>query len=118
MIAPIPELAHPAEVVTILGSSRWKGDILAEVARLTLEGKLVISLGVFGHTDLPEYNWDTDASDLKTMLDALHKQKIDMADSVHVVNPSGYYGESTTREIEYARSLGKPVTFMVPPEVA
>lgn len=112
MIRPIPRLAERAEVVTICGSSRFKTEILAEVARLTLDGKLVISLGLFGHHDLPAYNWDTDASDLKTMLDALHRQKIDMADSVHVVNPGGYYGESTAREIAYARSLGKPVTFM------
>lgn len=112
MIAPIPQLAKRAEVVTICGSSKFKTEILAEVARLTIAGKLVVSLGVFGHHDLPDYNWDTDASDLKTMLDALHRQKIDMADSVHVVNPGGYYGESTAREIAYARSIGKPVTFM------
>lgn len=114
MIAPIPTLRQRAEVVTICGSSKFKDEILAEVARLTLDGALVISLGVFGHHDLPDYNWDTDASDLKTMLDALHKQKIDMADAVHVVNPGGYYGESTRREIEYARLVGKFVTFMEP----
>lgn len=114
MSAPIPQLAELAEVVTICGSSKFKTEILAEVARLTTEGKLVISLGLFGHHDLPDYNWDTDASDLKTMLDALHRQKIDMADSVHVVNPDGYYGESTAREVAYAESLGKRVTWMVP----
>ena len=101
-----------AEVVTICGSTKFKEAIMAENARLTTEGKVVISLGLFGHTDLPDYNWDTDASDLKTMLDALHAQKIDMADRVHVVNVGGYYGESTTREIAYARTLGKPITFM------
>lgn len=105
--------ADRAEVVTICGSTKFKAEILAEVARLTTEGKLVISLGVFGHTDLPDYDWTTDASDLKRMLDALHRQKIDMADRVHVVDVGGYYGESMAREIEYARSLGKPVTFMV-----
>lgn len=111
-INQIPSLERRAEVITICGSSKFKTEILAEVARLTMEGKLVISLGVFGHHDLPGHNWDTDVGELKTMLDALHRQKIDMADSVYVVNPGGYYGESTTREIAYARSLGKPVTFM------
>jgi len=100
-----------AEVVTICGSSKFRDEILSEVARLTMEGKLVISLGMFGHHDFPDLNWDTDATDLKRMLDALHRQKIDMADRVHVVTVGGYYGESTAREIEYARSLGKPVTF-------
>lgn len=106
-----------AEIVTLCGSTKFKDAIHAENMRLTMEGKLVISLGVFGHTDLPDYDWTTDASDLKRMLDALHRQKIDLADRVHVVNVGGYYGESTAREIEYARSLGKPVTFMVAPGV-
>lgn len=103
-------------IITICGSSKFRDEILSEVARLTMEGNLVISLGMFGHHDFPDLNWDTGATDLKTMLDRLHFQKIDMGDSVHVVNPGGYYGESTTHEIEYARSLGKPVTFMVPAE--
>lgn len=102
-----------AEIVTLCGSTKFKDAIHAENMRLTMEGKLVISLGVFGHTDLPDYDWTTDASDLKRMLDAMHRQKIDLADRVHVVNVGGYYGESTAREIAYARSLGKPVTFMV-----
>ncbi len=34
----------------------------------------------------------------KTLLDALHLRKIDLADRVLVVNPRGYIGESTRRE--------------------
>jgi hypothetical protein len=103
-----------AEVVTLCGSTKFKDEIHAENMRLTMAGSLVISLGVFGHTDLPDYDWTTDASDLKRMLDAMHRQKIDMADHVHVVNVGGYYGESTAREIAYARASGKTVTFMEP----
>ena len=44
-------------------------------------------------------------------MDELHLRKIDLADEVHVVNPGGYIGASTRREIEYARSKGKPVKF-------
>lgn len=32
-----------------------------------------------------------------------------MADEVYIVDPGGYVGESTRREIAYAESLGKPV---------
>jgi len=42
---------------------------------------------------------------------ALHLRKIDLADQVLVVNPGGYIGESTSREIAYARDTGKPVSF-------
>lgn len=50
------------------------------------------------------------------MLDAVHLRKIDLADRVLVVNPGGYVGESTTREIAYARGAGKPVAFTHPGE--
>jgi hypothetical protein len=50
----------------------------------------------------------------KAGLDALHLRKIDLADRVLVVNPGGYIGESTNREIAYARAGGKPVSFTDP----
>ncbi|MGW0486514.1 hypothetical protein [Nonomuraea sp. NPDC003214] len=50
----------------------------------------------------------------KTALDALHLRKIDLADRVLVVNPGGYIGESTSREIAYARATGKPISFTDP----
>ena len=51
---------------------------------------------------------------LGILLDALHLRKIDLADRVLVVNPGGYVGESTGREIAYARATGKPVSFTDP----
>ena len=50
----------------------------------------------------------------KSALDALHLRKIDLADRVLVVNPGGYVGESTRREIAYARAAGKPIAFTDP----
>ncbi len=47
----------------------------------------------------------------KAALGALHLAKIDLADRVLVVNPGGYVGESTRREIRYAHRTGKPVEF-------
>lgn len=115
---PVPVTPAPtprAPVITLCGSTKFKDEFISENTRLTMEGNVVISLGLFGHTDLPDYDWTTDATDLKRTLDRLHFQKIDMADRVHVVNPTGYFGESTAREIAYAESLGKPVTYMVAP---
>ncbi len=50
----------------------------------------------------------------KLVLDALHLRKIDLADRVLVVNPGGHLGESTSREIAYARANSKPVSFTDP----
>lgn len=109
--------ANRPRIVTICGSTRFKDEINAADARLTMEGNLVISLGVFGHTDMPDVDWTTGGNDAKRMLDDLHRQKIRLADSVFIVNPGGYVGESTRGEIEYAESLGLPVAYLVEPAV-
>jgi hypothetical protein len=48
-------------------------------------------------------------------LDILHLFKIDDADLVRIFNPGGYLGESTRREVEYARRLKKPIWWLEPP---
>lgn len=103
-------------VIVLCGSTRFKNEINQENARLTLDGNIVISMGVFGHVDMPDSKlWETDSSDTKRMLDTLHKRKIDLADRVHVVNPGGYIGESTAGEIAYATEKGLLVTYLEPP---
>lgn len=78
--------------------------------RLTLEGKIVVAPGVFGHSG------DAMTDEQKFKLDRLHMQKIDLADEVYVVNPGGYIGDSTRREIEYAEHTHKLVSYLVDPE--
>ena len=75
--------------------------------RLTLEGNIVISVGLFGHSGDDEV-WKEGT---KQMLDDMHKRKIDMADSIYVINVGGYIGESTRSEIEYARKQGKQILY-------
>ena len=104
------------EIITLCGSTRFKDEINAANARLTLAGKLVISLGLFGHVDLPDRDWTTNGSEDKRLLDELHKRKIDLADRVYVVNVGGYIGESTRGEIEYAQKIGRPVEYLEPVE--
>ena len=50
--------------------------------QLTLEGNIVISVGLFGHSGDEEV-W---APGIKEMLDDMHKRKIDIADEIFVVN--------------------------------
>lgn len=51
-------------------------------------------------------------SDYKIKADELHKRKIDICDEVFVLNVGGYIGESTRSEIEYAKSIGKPIKYL------
>lgn len=52
----------------------------------------------------------------KIALDILHLYKIDEADLVRILNVGGYLGESTRRELEYARRSGKSIVFLEPVE--
>lgn len=104
------EKAAPAPVVCICGSTRFRDEMTDANRRLTLEGRIVVAPGVFGHSG------DEMTDEQKVALDALHFQKIDLAQSVYVVNPGGYIGDSTRREIAYAERTGKPVAYLVPPE--
>ncbi len=101
-----------AKVVTLCGSTRFEAQFAEVNQRLTMEGCVVMSLGMFRLPDLPGYDWATDSSDIKGRLGRVHLQKIRMADEVYVVDPGGYLGESTRREIAYAESLGTPVRYL------
>lgn len=95
----------PALVVCLCGSTRFRAEIAEANRRETMAGKIVLAPGVFGHSGDPLTDED------KARLDRLHFEKIDMADEVLVVNPEGYIGESTRREIEHATRTGKPVAY-------
>ena len=97
-------------VITLCGSTRFKEQFIEAQKRLTLEGNIVISVGLFGHSGDDEV-W---APGTKEMLDDMHKRKIDMADAIYVINVGGYIGSSTRSEIEYARANGKRVLFLEP----
>ncbi|HVN59299.1 MAG TPA: hypothetical protein VMT63_13445 [Bacteroidales bacterium] len=98
------------KIITLCGSTRFRDEFIEAQKRLTLQGNIVISVGLFGHSG-DEEAW---TSTTKEMLDDMHKRKIDLADEIFVINPGGYVGESTRSEIEYARGTGKGITFLVP----
>ena len=96
------------KVITLCGSTRFKDDFMEQQKLLTLQGYIVISVGLFGHSGDNEV-W---SEGTKEMLDDMHKRKIDMADEIFVINKNGYIGSSTKSEIEYAKSKGMPITYM------
>jgi hypothetical protein len=148
---------RPPEVVTLCGSSRFPDDHMTALRELTLQGKIVIPLGLFGHVE----GLDMEGED-KKKLDELHLRKIDISDSIFVVNPKRifckvchswaddeshkylnrypvcncdgsrwhgflfyiienwtvlpYIGESTKREIEYAKKSNKKIYYLNPME--
>ena len=91
------------EVITLCGSTKFKEDFIKVQKELTLKGKIVLSVGLFGHSGDNEVL----TNNIKEMLDDMHKHKIDKADGIFVISVNGYIGESTRSEIEYAKKNGK-----------
>lgn len=109
------KLPRKYKVITLCGSTRFKDEFLEAQKRLTLEGNIVISVGLFGHSGDNEVWENMDEGTLtktKEMLDDMHKRKIDMADEIFVINVGGYIGQSTQSEIEYAKATGKAVRYL------
>ncbi|MBS1435205.1 MAG: hypothetical protein HP015_04075 [Oscillospiraceae bacterium] len=103
------------KVITLCGSTRFKDEFMESQKRLTLEGNIVISVGLFGHAGDAEVWENMDEGTLtktKEMLDDMHKRKIDMADEIYVINVGGYIGSSTKSEIEYAKATGKGIRYL------
>ncbi|MFD9950834.1 hypothetical protein ACFWYW_58930 [Nonomuraea sp. NPDC059023] len=97
------------EIVCLCGSTRFREEFARANRELTRAGVIVVAPGVFGHSG------DPFTDDDKQRLDELHRRKIDLADRVVIVSDaSGYIGDSTRAEIEYARVLGKPVGYLFP----
>jgi hypothetical protein len=101
--------------VCLCGSTRF-GEAFREAnLRETLAGRIVLTIGCDMRSDA-EIFADATAEELaqvKARLDELHKRKIDMADEILVVSDSsGYYGESTKSEIEYAEQHGKRIRYL------
>lgn len=97
------------KIVCLCGSTRFFKTFEEQNLRLTLEGKIVLSIGCNTKSD---EGLNLTAAD-KEKLDELHKRKIDLCDSVLVLNVDGYIGESTQSEIEYADKLGKPIEYLI-----
>ena len=96
------------KVITLCGSTRFKDEFLEAQKRLTLDGNIVISVGLFGHSGDDEV-W---TEGVKDMLDRQHLAKIDLADEIFVINVGGYIGDSTRREIAYAEFKGKTISYL------
>ena len=108
-------------IVTLCGSSRF----CCQMAILAWEFEKAgwITLGLHLLPDeyckqkgyIPDDNGEIhhigEQEGIEHKMDSLHFKKIEMSDSVYVVNIDGYIGESTAREIAYAEYLGKTISY-------
>jgi hypothetical protein len=92
--------------ITLCGSTRFKAEYELWNRRLSMAGFPVYSVSCFGHSGDPL----TDEE--KARLDRVHLAKIDASHAIVVINPGGYIGESTRREIAHAEATGKDIYYL------
>lgn len=98
-----PVLDFP--IITICGSMRFYAEMLLEAERLTSEGYIVL-MPFVTKGELPEGADALTPADL----DAMHRVKINLCSEILVITGgTGYVGESTRGEIEYAARGGKAI---------
>lgn len=95
---------------TICGSARYEKEFHEWNKRLGLAGHISYSMMTFPSV---EGSKDWYSADEKETLDLAHLLKIQESDAILVLNVDGYIGESTKREIKWARMLEKEVYWLV-----
>ncbi|MGW3983809.1 hypothetical protein [Streptomyces mirabilis] len=110
---PYSSASRP-KIVVLCGSTRYWDQLAEANLYETAAGRIVLAPGCNLKQPHPLWADAAQADRFKTVLGDLHLRKIDLADEVLVVNPGGYIGESTRREIDYAHSLGKPIRYTHP----
>lgn len=99
------------EIVCLCGSTRFVETFNEWRIKLTHQRKIVLSIEIVAaqsNKDDPQFV----NTNLKAMLDELHLAKIDLCDWVLFLNVGGYMGESTKKELEYTKSIGKKYAFL------
>ena len=109
------DLTFP-EIIVLCGSTRFYDEFQKTNYELTMQGKIVLSVGFYPHAKAKSGHGEGVGHDSveKVTLDELHKRKIDLADRVYVLNVGGYIGTSTRSEIEYALANDKPIDYLEP----
>ena len=98
------------KIVVLCGSSRFC-DVMAVCAWIIEREEKAITMGL--HL-LPYWYTQVDShlaehEDVADAMGELHLRKIDLADEIFVVNRKDYIGESTGKEIEYAKDHNKKI---------
>ena len=94
------------KIITICGSLKFQKEMMEISEKLELEGNCVITPIYPARASKDDYTKEE-----FLMFDKMHKEKINLADTIVVVNVNNYIGTSTNNEIEYAKKLNKEIIY-------
>jgi len=92
-------------VICISASIRFKEDIKQVSAALT-------EFGIIHYLPTMNLPKELETAEMTPKLVYEHFDKINEADAILVVNPTGYVGNSVKIEIGYAKGIGKQIYFL------
>lgn len=95
------------KVVLLIGSTRFHDEFIETSWKLTKDEGCIVLLPNFRPSSMMDECFDIS----EDTLEDIGYCKIDFADEVYVVNVDGYIGSSTSKEIDYAKSIGKPIRY-------
>ena len=93
--------------ITLCGSTKFKDEFTMINTKLTLAGHIVYSVASFIHSEE-----NTITEEQKKKLDLIHLKKINESDAIVVLNVDNYIGESTGKEIEWAKINDKIIFYL------
>lgn len=94
------------KVVTICGSMKFEHEMRKIATDLEKKFGWCVIQCVY------DLNVDEILQEEMNRITNAHWKKIDISDAIYVVNPGGYVGKATQKEIEYALSKGKEVFYL------
>ena len=93
------------KIITLCGSLKFKEEMMIIAEKMALKGNCILT---------PVYpileNIERTEQQLLNLKEE-HFKRIELADSILVVNVNNYIGNSTKLEIEYAKKLGKEILY-------
>ena len=93
------------KIITLCGSLKFKHEMMIVAEKMALEGNCILT---------PVYpvleNYERTDEQLMKLKEE-HFKRIELSDSILVVNVNNYIGNSTKSEIEYAKKLGKEILY-------
>ncbi len=96
------------KIITICGSLKFQSEMMEIAEKMELQGNCVLTVIYPAN---PNKSKDDYTKEEFEMFDKMHKEKIKLSDAILVVNVDNYIGNSTQKEIEFAKSLNKEIMY-------
>ena len=93
------------KIITICGSLKFQKEMMIITEKMALEGHCILT------PVYPVLNNNERTEEQILKLKEEHLKKIELSNSILVVNVNNYIGTSTKMEIDYAKKLGKEIMY-------